>query len=74
MTPAEIDVALSAFGQVDSNLARRHEGTGLGLPICRSLTELHGGEMIVESAPNVGTTLAVHFPAARTVQMKAKAS
>jgi signal transduction histidine kinase len=71
MTHSEIEVALSAFGQVDSNLARRHEGTGLGLPICRSLIELHGGEMIVESAPNVGTTLAAHFPASRTVRRDA---
>jgi PAS domain S-box-containing protein len=68
MTHDEIEVALSPFGQVDSNLARRHEGTGLGLPICRSLIELHGGEMIVESAPNVGTTFTARFPAARTVQ------
>ncbi len=71
MTHAEIEVALSPFGQVDSNLARRHEGTGLGLPICRSLIQLHGGEMIVESVPNVGTTLTAHFPAARTVRVEA---
>lgn len=67
MTAAEIEVALSPFGQVDSKLARKHEGTGLGLPICRSLMELHGGALNVTSAPNAGTTLTARFPAVRIV-------
>ncbi|HTW35346.1 MAG TPA: ATP-binding protein [Rhizomicrobium sp.] len=70
MTPAEIEVALAPFGQVDSRLARRQDGTGLGLPICRSLMELHGGELRVISAPNVGTTLAAWFPPARVIRAK----
>jgi signal transduction histidine kinase len=65
MSEADIEVAMSAFGQVDSSLARRHEGTGLGLPICKSLMELHGGEIVVASEPNVGTTFAARFPASR---------
>jgi PAS domain S-box-containing protein len=68
MTAAEIDVALAPFGQVDSRLARKHDGTGLGLPICRSLMELHGGELRLTSAPSVGTTLAAWFPPARVVR------
>ncbi len=68
MTAAEIDVALAPFGQVDSRLARRHDGTGLGLPICRSLMELHGGELRLTSAPNVGTTLAAWFPPVRVIR------
>jgi signal transduction histidine kinase len=65
MTAPEIEVALSPFGQVDSALARRHEGTGLGLPICKSLMELHGGALLITSKPNIGTTLLSRFPASR---------
>ena len=74
MTKAEIEVALAPFGQVDSKYARKHEGTGLGLPICRSLIELHGGELIVESTPNAGTKLTARFPATRIVALEVQAS
>ncbi len=68
MSEADIQVALSPFGQVDSKLARKHQGTGLGLPICKSLMELHGGDLTVTSRPNEGTTLTAHFPAERIVR------
>jgi PAS domain S-box-containing protein len=67
MTKDEIAIALSAFGQVDSKLARKHRGTGLGMPIAKSLVELHGGRMTVESRPKVGTTMTATFPASRIV-------
>jgi signal transduction histidine kinase len=67
MKPAEIAIALSPFGQIDSHLARKHQGTGLGLPICKSLMELHGGSIEIQSEPHVGTTLTARFPAARVV-------
>jgi len=67
MTPDEIRIALSAFGQVDSKIARRQPGTGLGLPIARSLVELHGGEIRVESEPGVGTSVIVELPKHRLV-------
>jgi PAS domain S-box-containing protein len=65
MKEPDIAVALSAFGQIDSKIARKHKGTGLGLPISKSLIELHGGTLTVESAPGAGTTMTAHFPAAR---------
>jgi PAS domain S-box-containing protein len=68
MSAEEIEVALSPFGQVDSKLARKNEGTGLGLPICRSLMELHGGDFTVTSTPNAGTTLTARFPTSRIVK------
>jgi PAS domain S-box-containing protein len=71
MTPEQIEVALSPFGQVDSKLARKHEGTGLGLPICRSLIELHGGSLVVTSTPNAGTTMIATFPASRIARAAA---
>jgi PAS domain S-box-containing protein len=67
MSSAEIEVALSPFGQIDSKLARKHDGTGLGLPICRSLMDLHGGALTLASTPGAGTTLAAWFPAARVI-------
>jgi signal transduction histidine kinase len=71
MTEAEIAVALSPFGQIDSKLARKHQGTGLGLPISRSLMELHGGEVTIQSAPNTGTTLTACFPTGRVLMDQA---
>lgn len=68
MTPEEIEIALSPFGQVDSNIARKNQGTGLGLPICRSLVELHDGVLEVDSKPGKGTKLSAIFPAYRTVK------
>jgi C4-dicarboxylate-specific signal transduction histidine kinase len=68
MTAAEIDVALELFGQVDTGLARRHEGTGLGLPLARRLAELHGGSLRIESEKGRGTTVTVTLPSTRAIE------
>jgi PAS domain S-box-containing protein len=60
--------AFSLFGQVDSALSRKFEGTGLGLPLSRSLAQLHGGDLTLESELGVGTTAIVTLPADRIVQ------
>lgn len=57
----DIDGIFQPFSQVDSSLARQYEGTGLGLPLTRSLVELHGGTIDIESAPQQGTTVRVTF-------------
>ena len=62
MSEAEIEIALAPFGQVDSRLARRYEGTGLGLPLTKVFVELHGGTLTVNSQPEAGTTVTVSFP------------
>ena len=67
MNAMEIKKALSPFGQVDSSLARKHEGTGLGLPLARSMTEVHGGDFTIESEPGRGTTVTVTMPASRVL-------
>jgi signal transduction histidine kinase len=65
MTEEEIIIALEPFGQVDAGLERRHEGTGLGLPLALSLTELHGGALKIESEKHHGTTATVTVPVER---------
>jgi signal transduction histidine kinase len=65
MSPEQIPIALEAFGQVDSRLSRKYEGTGLGLPLCRRFVEAHGGNLSIESALGRGTSVHVRFPAGR---------
>ncbi len=66
MSPADIAVALTPFGQVDSSLARRYEGTGLGLPLTKALVELHGGSITIDSEPGRGTSVTVAIPNSKT--------
>jgi len=67
MSPDEVRTAVTRFGQVASAWSRRQAGTGLGLPLAIGLTELHGGEIHIDSEKNVGTTVTVSFPEERTV-------
>jgi PAS domain S-box-containing protein len=61
----QLDRVVQPFSQIDGNFTREHEGTGMGLALCRSMAELHGGHLELESAPGVGTTVTVRFPRAR---------
>ena len=49
MSAPEIETAMSPFGQVESGFSKRHEGTGLGLPIAFALARLHGGDLQIHS-------------------------
>ncbi len=51
-----------AFSQIDSSLARKFEGTGLGLAMVKQLAELHGGTVAVASAEGEGARFAVWLP------------
>ncbi len=62
-----IEIVLAPFGQVDSALSRKHAGTGLGLPLTKSLIELHGGRMVVESELGKGTTVTIVLPPERII-------
>ena len=65
--PADIPKAFERFGQVDSSLSRKYQGTGLGLPLSKQFIELHGGSLTLESTVNLGTTVTVSLPAERLV-------
>jgi signal transduction histidine kinase len=62
---SDIPKALRAFGQIESDLSRRYEGTGLGLTLAKSLTEMHGGSLAVDSEFGIGTTVTITLPAER---------
>ena len=65
MKRKDIPRALERFGQIDSTLARKYEGAGLGLPLAKHLIELHGGTLRIESTVGVGTTVTVTLPGER---------
>lgn len=59
-----LQAAVMKFGQVNTGLARTHEGTGLGLPLSIELAKLMGGNLDIVSELGVGTTVTVTLPKA----------
>jgi two-component system cell cycle sensor histidine kinase PleC len=62
MSPSEIETAMRPFGQIDTAFNKRHEGTGLGLPIAYALARLHGGDLRIDSQKGVGTRVSLILP------------
>jgi signal transduction histidine kinase len=67
MKAEDIPLALQPFGRIASPLKHATEGTGLGLPICKRLAELHGAELVIESEPGKGTACRISFPTSRRI-------
>jgi signal transduction histidine kinase len=65
IAPEHVADALAPFRQVDNELQRRYDGTGLGLPLTKAFIELHGGSLSLDSQPNEGTTVTLCFPRTR---------
>lgn len=63
-----LDEVILPFWQVDSKHEKSSEGTGLGLPLVKSLMELHGGSMSVQSQFGAGTTVELIFPQERVAK------
>jgi signal transduction histidine kinase len=63
MREEAIERAFAPFVQLDDDLSRQFDGSGLGLPLARLLTELHGGSIRLESLPGTGTTATLSLPA-----------
>ncbi len=61
----DIPTALAVFGQV--HRSQSHEGTGLGLPLCKMFAELHGGKLQLTSVVGEGTTVRIIFPESRVL-------
>jgi PAS domain S-box-containing protein len=62
ISPEGLEHLFRPFSQIDSGLARKFEGTGLGLAMVKLLAELHGGAVAVESAVNEGSRFTVWLP------------
>ena len=65
MKASDIPHVLEPFQQVASTMARKHQGTGLGLPLVKGLIDLHDGDLRLESAEGKGTTATIHLPVSR---------
>jgi signal transduction histidine kinase/CheY-like chemotaxis protein len=63
IAPQHVARVFEDFGQVDGSTSRRHEGTGLGVPLSKRLVELHGGRMWLESRLGRGSTFYFTLPA-----------
>lgn len=68
---ADIPRILEAYGRTDSAEKNAVEGTGLGLPLVKTMIELHGGSLAIESRPGAGSTFTLRFPPERTTLAKA---
>ena len=62
ISPDGLESLFKPFSQIDSSLARKFEGTGLGLAMIKLLAELHGGTLAVESAVGEGSRFSVWLP------------
>jgi signal transduction histidine kinase len=62
MTEAEMRLALEPFRQIDNDLARKYEGSGLGLPLAKAFVELQDGTLTLASARGQGSTVTVTLP------------
>ena len=67
MRQEDIPRIFEPFHQIEDSLTRKHEGTGLGLPLAKKLCELHDASIGIETAPGRGTKVRVRFPATRTI-------
>ena len=63
----EIPIVLASFGQGSNSIKSAEQGAGLGLPIAKSLVDLHGGSFVLKSKLRIGTEVVVTFPPERVV-------
>jgi len=64
ISPEQLPTIMEPFNQVESVYARSQGGVGLGVPIAKSLVELHGGRLTITSKRGYGTQVQIYFPPA----------
>lgn len=64
MDPSKLNIVMRPFGQIDARLDRSYEGTGLGLPLVKSMVDMHAGTLDIETALGQGTTVTFTIPPA----------
>lgn len=69
ISPEDIPTITNPFEQTANVMTRQQEGTGLGLALAKSLTELHDGVLKIESTLGKGTSVTLSFPSSRTVHL-----
>lgn len=62
MTPSELEMAMKPFGQIDNEQARKHQGSGLGLPLIQAFAQKMNGDFLLNSESNKGTTAKLLLP------------
>lgn len=67
MKPEDVPKAFEMFTQIANPFSRKFSGTGIGLPLTRSLVELHDGRVSLHSVLGQGTRVGVHLPALRII-------
>jgi len=65
---ADLERIMEPFQIVENPQSRSYQGIGLGLPLARSLIQLHGGDLTLHSEIGIGTTATLAFPATRTIE------
>jgi two-component system cell cycle sensor histidine kinase PleC len=63
----EMPIVLASFGQGSNSIKSAEQGAGLGLPIAKSLVDLHGGTFTLKSKLRIGTEIVVAFPPERVI-------
>jgi two-component system cell cycle sensor histidine kinase PleC len=63
----EIPIVLASFGQGSNSIKSAEQGAGLGLPIAKNLTDLHGGTFTLKSKLRIGTEVLITFPPERVM-------
>ena len=63
----DLDRVFEPFTQLDSSLARRFQGAGLGLYVSRAFVTGHGGKLVLRSTPAKGPTAEIRLPADRLI-------
>jgi signal transduction histidine kinase len=67
MNEDQVKIALTKWGRVKNANSDKVDSYGLGLPLAKHLTQLHGAEFLIHSVPDKGTSVSLVFPESRTV-------